>query len=89
MQPKSRGLIHEHLVPRKVIREKLHGLKQPTALDVRRILDRYCIGVVITKDEDKKLDSKGLRSSMPKNWKETDDRWARYTEVGIEIEKNP
>ena len=42
--------------------------------------------MVVTKDEDISLNRAGLRSTMPKDW-EGEDPWARYTAVGIQVEK--
>ena len=78
------GLIHEHLVPRAVVREKIFGLRNPTQQAVRRTLQTWCVGVVVTKTEDERLNKAGLRSSMPKDWDKR-DKWARYKAVGIAI----
>ena len=80
----SKGLVHEHLVPRKVVRKKLFSLQDPSPEQVHRILDRWCVGVVVTNEEDSSLNRLGLNSSMPERWNGR-DRWARYTEAKIEI----
>jgi hypothetical protein len=78
------GLIHEHLVPRKIVREKLFALRTKTPQSIRRTLTTWCVGVVVTEAEDARLKDLGLNSSMPKNWNKR-DRWARYTEARIAI----
>ena len=61
-------IIHEHPVPRQVIREKLFALRKPSTTSVKRVLTRYCIGAVISKAEDITLNQNGLRSKMPEDW---------------------
>lgn len=80
----DKDLIHEHLVPRKIIREKIFSLKNPTKLDISHVLEKYCVGVVITKREDETLNFYKLRSTMPANW-DGKDVWARYKVAGIEV----
>jgi hypothetical protein len=81
---KRNGLIHEHLVPRKIVRDKLFGLRKPTTEAVRRTLTNWCVGVVVTAEEDQRLNAPGLNSSMPKTWDKR-DRWARYKAASIAI----
>jgi hypothetical protein len=81
---KPKGLVHEHLVPRKIVRHKLFSIAKPTAVAIHRVLNRWCVGIVITKEEDQELNRLGLNASMPKDWN-GHDRWARYTEAGIAI----
>ena len=76
-------LVHEHVVPKTTIISLLADLKDPTASAVRHILETYCIGVVLTREEDRKLNAAGLRSAMPTEWSDG-DVWARYRLVGIE-----
>lgn len=49
---KNKGLVHEHLIPKKIIIDKLVELNKPKPIDIQSILDIYCIGVVVTKEED-------------------------------------
>lgn len=85
---KTKGLIHEHLIPRKILREKIIDLKNPTPEDIYNILQNLCIGVVITAKEDKKLNELKLGSSMPPNW-DGKNKWARYIEANIKITPEP
>lgn len=84
----TKSLCHEHIVPKKVIIEKICGLKSPTKPKIREILERYCIGCVVTRDEDKELNKAGLRAQMPAGWN-GDDPWARYKSVGIQVVEVP
>jgi len=76
------NLVHEHLVPRKVVRQKL--LRCKSANDVRTVLETWCIGVVVTREEDQLLNSLRLGSAMPHDW-DGIDPWARYTKAGIRL----
>lgn len=50
------GLVHEHVVPRKVIiTEFLDKLQPPTPESVRQIFGKFLIGVVVAKVEDEML----------------------------------
>jgi hypothetical protein len=81
-QKNGEQLIHEHPVPRKVIRTKLFALRKPSPDNVFRLLKKLCVGVVLSKKEDALLNKLGLRAAMPSGWNET-DIWARYTEAKI------
>lgn len=81
---KNKGLVHEHLIPRKIVREMLLKLDNPSPEAVYDILDRYCVGVVVTKAEDTRLNQLGFNSEMPINW-DHQNLWARYEAAGIEV----
>jgi hypothetical protein len=85
---KSKGLIHEHLIPRKVIKEKILSLESPTHETIYKFLESFCVGVVITKEEDKILNNLKLASSMPIDW-DGKDRWLRYKNANILINPLP
>lgn len=82
--PSEHQLIHEHIVPRNIIRDVLLELQSPSALDVNELLEQYCVGAVITKLQDARLTEMGLRSSMPRGWR-FGNIWARYIATGFEI----
>ena len=77
-----KGLRHEHIVPKKVLLKMLFDLATPSTSAVRAVLDRFCVGIVVIKAEDERLNQAGLRSRMPEDWDEQDP-WARYRAVGI------
>jgi hypothetical protein len=85
---KPKKLIHEHLVPRKMLREMIFDLNNPSSDELYKILDTWCIGVVVTVDEDRNLNKLKLRSSMPQNW-DKENKWSRYIEAGIKISAEP
>ena len=76
------GFIHEHVVPKKLMRESLMSLKNLSPESIHHYLETHCIGVVVTKEEDIKLNKAGLNSKMPVDW-DGKDVWARYQAVGI------
>lgn len=82
----NKHLVHEHIVPKKVIVNSLMNEVGRTPERIYDFLERFCIGVVVTKDEDTALNSAGLRSKMPEDW-DGEDPWARYKAVGIQVEK--
>lgn len=83
--PTIKGLIHEHVVPKSVLIRMLFDLSNPTTEAVAGILDRFCIGVVVTRDEDKRLTQAGVRRRMPDDW-DGRDVWVRHRLAGIDIE---
>lgn len=70
----SEMLQHEHLTPKSVMIRYLLSLSNPTVEQVRRVLDEYNIGVVITKEEHGRLSA----TATP------DDPWNRYRQAGVE-----
>ena len=77
-------LIHEHVVPRNEIIKFLFKLEKPSYNEVRDVLNKFCIGVVVTKSEDALLRDAGFSQKMPKNWDEK-DAFARYTHIDVNI----
>ena len=84
------GLIHEHAVPRKIIKEKIIDILEKNndsnydkCIDeIWSIISSLSKSVVVTKEEDKKLDNKKLRQNMPVDWNDKD--WdARYKKSDI------
>jgi len=86
-----KDLRHEHVVPRREIRKiLLVEHKSPTYEEIREILSTFCLAIVVTKEEDARLNRMGLRSKMPDDW-DCKDRWARYKAAGImhEAQRKP
>jgi len=52
--------------------------------DIKNILRRFCIGAVVTAEEDQTLNKLGLRAKMPEGW-DGKYPWARYRVAKIEI----
>lgn len=80
---RCKGLIREHVVPRTVIFDELLKLKRITPKKVDELLGELMVIVMITKDEDKKLDRMGLRSKMPECWRYGDNPFQRHEAAGI------
>ncbi len=81
----TKVLRHDHAVPKKILIEHLTKLiGKATSNSVCEILERLCIGVVITKDEDELLTRQGLRSKLPDGKL---DPWSRYRRAGIIIRR--
>ena len=57
-----KGLIHEHAVPRKLIKTKILNIlkmdENECINEIRKILELYSFSVIMTKDEAKKVDEK-------------------------------
>jgi len=85
---KNKGLVHEHLIPRKIVREMILNLEDLSPEAVNDILDRFCVGVVVTKAEDTRLNELKLNSQMPPDW-DHKNLWARYHAAGIEVPLQP
>lgn len=87
-KPSVKGLVHEHLIPRKVLIHKLFNEVERDQHKIYEFLEKFCVGVVVTKAEDQALNDAGLNSKIPDNW-DNKDPWTRYTEIGLSvIEKN-
>jgi hypothetical protein len=76
-------------VPKKVLKELLLSLENPTEETVADYLDCFLLGVVVTIEEDKSL-NKRFKSEMPLAfWKKGEehylDLFARYKLCGIKI----
>lgn len=79
-------LVHEHIVPKKILIDSIMNYVEKSPEAIYKYLDRFCIGAVVTKEEDNLLSENGLKSSMPDPW--DGDPWARYKHVGIIVQHN-
>src|SRR5439155_7632984 len=87
----EKNVRHEHGVPKKVLKELLLSLEKPTEEMVASILDCFDLGVVVTIEEDKRLNER-FKSEMPEAfWKKGEeyylDLFARYKLCGIKVGK--
>ena len=89
----KKQVVKEHLVPLKIITEKLKELGSDCSiLEIKNIIDKYLHFATITKIEDAKLRSSGLNHKMPDEFYDSDsvlygDTFARYKKIGINYEK--
>ena len=75
----------DHIFPKKYLKKMLLSLSDPTPTQVREMLSEFGEICVITREEDKKLRSAGLASSMPDGWNPGDSLFSRYEKVGIKV----
>lgn len=73
----------EHAVPQMAIVNWLMDMEPLTNESVADLLTRYFTVMLVTKEEHTRLNSNGLRSTMPKAWDKS-NVYARYDAVGIE-----
>ena len=83
---KEDGLVHEHVVPKKVISDIIIKLKDKSVEEIYKILDDLGHVVIITKDEDQSIGSV-LKSKMPEGfiYPGEYDVFARYRGTKIEV----
>lgn len=86
-------LRHEHSIPKKVLNDELDRM-HPTELseiNIFNFLMTHAFAVIVSKEEDYKLNKAGLRSKMPRDMTIKHDQpvdiFSRYKEVGVEIYK--
>lgn len=72
----------EHVVPVMLIVNMLMDMNPLSKEKVESTLKKYWHVLLITKEEHQKLNSSGLRSTMPENW-DGKNVWARYEAIGI------
>lgn len=78
------GLRHEHVVPKKVLIEKLlSDYFNKSIKEIRNFFRDFCFAAIITKEEDNKY-LKKYKQEMPIefNWKK-DQVWLRYEKTGL------
>ncbi len=82
---RSKRLTHEHTVPLNLLAEKVFSVDIDDREALYEIFSKNCRAAILTKEEDGKLNSAGLRSIMPPGWSFGDNILARYSHVGIEL----
>jgi hypothetical protein len=80
-------LVYDHAIPFKFLLKELLELREVSTDSVREVLGRHCIVVLITKQENQRLNSLNLGSNMPTGWDHANPL-ARYAAAGIEIVEN-
>ncbi|MCB9174015.1 MAG: hypothetical protein H6587_13155 [Flavobacteriales bacterium] len=85
----NKGLRHEHLIPKNLIRNSIESLKQPTPELILEVINNYEFAAIVTKEEDDKINKIGLRQKIPKGYtleNATEDLvLSRYIEAGIKL----
>lgn len=75
----------EHVIPQMMIVNMLMDMKKLSKPAAKSVLEKYFHVLLVTNEEHSRLNSSGLRSSMPDGWDEK-NIWARYEAVGIKPE---
>ncbi|SEQ94399.1 hypothetical protein SAMN05216232_3749 [Virgibacillus subterraneus] len=85
---KTKGLIHDHVVPRDVIRQEILKMvtNNCTEEQLYNFFDRHLLGCVITKEEDNTFRKLGLRNILGCNL-DTHTTWNRYEVAKISRKK--
>jgi hypothetical protein len=86
IQNVSGKTIYDHSIPFIYLQNKLLSLNQLNTDNIKKLLDKYTLTTIITKDENTIL-NKELKSKMPNNW-DGKNPLARYDSVGIDVVKN-
>jgi hypothetical protein len=82
------GLLrYDHAIPFKLLVKELLNLTDVSDIQVISVLERFGTIVLITKDEEDRINAKGLGHRMPDGW-DGIDPLARYKAVGIELVEN-
>jgi len=85
---RGRGALrYDHAVPFKYLQDELLNRQDLAGESVRAVLDCYGVAVLITAEDEERLDRAGLRNRMPAGW-DGADPLARYKAVGIELVEN-
>jgi hypothetical protein len=85
--PKELGkrLTHEHTIPLSLLAKEVLNFETDDRESIRKIFSIHCRAALVTKEEDRKLNSAKLRSAMPSSWSFGEEILARYSAVGIEL----
>lgn len=83
------GFVHEHIIPKKLIREELMTLSGHATIEMVEKLLRLSIYCLVTKEEDMRL-AKKHKQIMPSNGRMNENAspaeiWARYSAEGIDV----
>jgi hypothetical protein len=79
-----KGLRHEHAVPKILVARLLLKLQNTTEEAVGRLLRSLLVAVIVTAEEDQRLNKK-YRCSVPAAFYETLDWRLRYQECDIDV----
>ena len=81
---KSPSYVYEHSVPCSLVRKELMKAKKDFESHLKVLIQAGPV-VMITREEDEKLNSCGLKSVMPPGWEWGHDNFDRYKKAGIEL----
>jgi hypothetical protein len=76
-------LSHEHVVPVGVVLSiLLRNGTRASVTEIEKLIHRFSVVAIITRDEETLLTAAGLKNKMPEGWNGR-DVWARYKAVGL------
>lgn len=78
------GLVYDHAIPFIYTLNEMLALPDVTPNSVRAVLEKFDVMVLITREEDARLNASGLKQKMPADWDGVDSL-ARYKAVGIAL----
>ena len=88
----KQGLIHDHIIPKKLLREALGALDKPVHPDAVLFYLKLSVYCLITEKDNEELNKKHLRQAMQEgndNWKSpmamANDIWGRYKTTNINV----
>ena len=81
---KSPSYIYEHSIPCSLVRRKLMKVKNDFESHLEVLIQAGKV-VMVTREEDDKLNSCGLKSAMPPGWEWGHNNFDRYKKAGIEL----
>jgi hypothetical protein len=86
----GKNVIHEHIVPKTIIINYLMNTRKLSKAKIREYFDTHLIGVIVTKEEDLRLNSLGLRQKMPAGFTDENhelfaDPFARHKTANIQL----
>lgn len=81
------GLVYDHAIPFICMLNAMLELPDVTPDSVRAVLEKYDVMVLITREEDARLNASGLKKDMPDDWDHVDSL-ARYEKAGIVLIPN-
>lgn len=86
-KPYWTDLRHDHSIPKNILRDTILAMPDKKFLEVKAALGKYGTAVILSKDEDAELTTKGLKSKMPQNdaGEEENHVFARYRKIGLKI----
>jgi hypothetical protein len=80
-RPAIEGLRLDHIIPRGILAEELLS-KDPGSLEA--FLDTHFTVAVITVEDDRQLNTHGMRARMPDGWSLGSDPWIRYERAHLD-----
>jgi hypothetical protein len=83
----TRALCYDHAIPFRLLQNELLLLNPVTRNSVARVLNRFDTAVLITPEENERLNKAGYKDKMPDGW-DGSDPLARYRAVGLELVEN-